>query len=510
MLRNDVTFSKDSNSSPHERVFQLWPSGETFEKYGDYLSAMLSHKKPTWTCKFTGRSGLLYNEAYESEKKAEAQILTLSEDLRKRLVSRVHGSAESIEQLAQILIEMAALGPDVGDCIKVTVEGEAMIGKIVGVIRGEGPVQYKVELLGPVTETEISPDLAGEVGATGTGVLRMLEERSSISRSLAKKLIRGCASRKSYSSPWIVDDDLCEKYHLPPIILPNASKLLATEALEEEKGPVEEAKKVKEPPLPDHLTPEYPVPDLLIPSQLITSSPWPQPQESVHPLLALETWNFLHRFAEPLELAPFDLDDWYGALDKLPSNWVIWEEAVIALLKPLITYRREISKTAFANFLMNCLREDTPDLLTGNNEQNGEQEKRSKGEQSDYMSRSDEDDTFDPSSSSSEDYSSEENVRTVRKLRGRKKASIQHTRKSIRTLARSLPNVVIRPKRQAPLPFDFRTLKWHDSTIATQLLHKTQRKARGESSVASSLLLGMFVELEPQVEWIATFLGGKG
>ena len=96
----------------------------------------------------------------------------------------------------------------------------------------------------------------------------------------------------------------------------------------------------------------------------------------------------------------------------------------------------------------------------------------------------------------------------VRKVK-KKKAPIQQTRRSIRTLAKSLPDVVLRPKKQAPPPFEFRTLKWYDSVTASQLLHETQRKAKVDSSVANSLLLGMFVELEPQVEWIATFLGGK-
>lgn len=510
MLTTDASPPKDLLNEPQDRVFQLWPTGETFKRYQDYVQAMYSHKQPVWTCRFTGRTGLLYKEAYESEKKAEAQILALSEDLRKQLLGRVHGSTESIEQLAQALVDMTVTGPDIGDCVKVTVEGEPMIGKIVEVVKGQGPVQYRVELLGPATEAEASPDLAGEVGATGTGVLRVLESKSLISRNLAKKLIRGCATRKHHYSPWIVDDGLREGHHLPPPLPVSSTKSISAQVFGGNE-PVVPIKPVEEPVLPEYLKQEYPVPDLLVPYQLIASCQWPLPQESGHSLLTLETWNFLHQFADPLELAPFDLEDWEGALAKRPSNWVIWEEAVIALLKPLFVHRRGISKTAFTNLLLDCLREDVPDLMAENGEQIEEQVKRPKEERSDFASESEEDDNFTaPSSSSSnETLSSEEGARVVvRKVR-KKRVPIQHTRRSIRTLAKSLPNVVVRPKKQAPPPFDFRTLKWYDSTTAIHLLHETQRKVKVDSSVASSLLLGMFVELEPQIEWIATFLGGK-
>ena len=383
LTTTDTTTTKESNG-PNDRVFQLWPTGETFNRYQDYVHAMFSHKQPVWTCRFTGRTGLLYKEAYESEKKAEAQILALPEELRKQLLKRVHGSIESIEQLAQALVDMTLTGPGVGDCVKVTVEGEQMIGKIVEVITGPGPVQYRVELLGPVTNDEPSHDLAGEVGATGTGVLHVLESKSLISRNLAKKLIRGCATRKHQYSPWAVDDSLCKKHQLAPLLPVSNTKSVATQVFggKEFGAPI---KALEELVLPEYLAQEYPVPDLLVPYQLIGSCQWPSPQESVHSLLTLETWNFLHEFGDPLELAPFDLEDWEGALKKRPSSWIIWEETVIALLKPLFAHRRGISKTAFAN-LMQCLREDVPDLVTANNEQSEEPVKRPKEEHSEYSS----------------------------------------------------------------------------------------------------------------------------
>lgn len=504
MLTTSVSSTKESNTSSEPLVFQLWPTGETFNKYQDYVEAMFNHKQPVWTCRFTGRTGLLYAEAWESEKKAEAQILALPEDLRTKLVRRVHGSTESIEQLAQALVDMAVTGPGVGDCVKVTVEGEPMRGRIIEVLTGQGPSQYRVELLGPATDTEPSPDLAGEVGATGTGVLRVLESKSLISRNLAKKLIRGCATRKHQFSPWVVDDNLCRKYRLLPAPPSTGStKSIASQVF----GGNEPGAPPEAPALPEHLTLEYPVPDLLVPYQLIQSCQWPSPQWSRHSSLhTLEAWNFLHQFGEgPLELAPFDLEDWERALGKHPPSWVIWEEAVIALLKPLITHRRATSKTAFAN-LMKGVEGDFPGLVMEGSKGHGEEQaRRLKDEQTESLSES-EDGNFAPSSDTFSPSSSEEESRRVRGVR--RKAPIQ-TRKSIRTLAKSLPDVVLRPKKQAPPPFDFRTLKWHDSFAAAQLLHETQRRTRADSVVANSLLLGMFVELETQFDWIEAFLGGK-
>ena len=97
--------------------------------------------------------------------------------------------------------------------------------------------------------------------------------------------------------------------------------------------------------------------------------------------------TFCTNLADPLELAPFDLEDWEGALAKRPSSWVIWEEAVIALLKPLLFIVVE-SVRLLLPILMQCLREDVPDLVTANKEQSEEQAKRPKEEHSEYSSGS--------------------------------------------------------------------------------------------------------------------------
>lgn len=498
------------STDERSKVFQLWPTGDIYRTYREYVEQLVAQKQPIWTCRFSGRSHLTFDDAFDSEQRAEAQFMNLPDGVRRTLLQRIHGSNESIDGLAQTLVDLTVAGPAVGDCVRVTVDGQAMTGRIAAIDDTVDPVQYRVELLGLTRLEDDNPVLAGEVGASGSGTLKVLEQKPMISKALAKKVIRGFASRHASTSQWNLDYRICERYGIAPLIEATDDNSIRGQAFGRRVVsdlPFPQAPSPKE-VLPAYLTQDYPVPDLLVPVELLSGSKWPQPRPYEFDRRALESWNFLHVFADPLELTPFSIDDWEQALRKGREQWVIWEEALIALIKPLIAHRRGVSKAAFAALVRGPL-------------------EAVKGLQRDDIEMADttlhladastEEERFEEASSSDDSGSSTEpEVSLPRRGRGRPRKTpprgTETVRKSIRTLARSLPVVAVRPKRKRArrVPLDVRTVKWHDAPVADQLLHQGHRKARVDSSTGHQLLVGMLVELESSgIDWIAGFLDGN-
>lgn len=499
------------NIDERGKVFQLWPTGDVYRTYEEYVEQLVAQKQPIWTCRFSGRSHLTFDDAFDSEQRAEAQIMSLPDHVKRILLQRIHGSSESIDGLAQALVDLTVTGPAVGDCVRVTVDGQAMTGRIAAIDDTVDPVQYRVELVGPTRSEDDSPVLAGEVGASGLGTLKVLEQKPMISKALAKKITRGFASRHPSTSQWMLDARICERYGFTPLMGAADGNSIQEQAFGSRMGgdlvfPQAPFAKVEE-ALPAYLTQDYPVPDLLVPVELRSTSTWPQPKPYEFDQRALESWNFLHVFAGPLELTPFSLEDWERALQKSEDQWVIWEETLIALIKPLIAHRREVSKTAFAT-LMRGLLEAVKGLQKDNIEMAGKL----------YMvEESTEEERFEENSSSSSSSGSRSSsgpeIELPRRGRGRPRKALRSSevvRKSIRTLARLLPVVVVRPKKKTKRAFlDVRALKWYDLPVADHLLHQGYRKARIDSSTGYQLLVGMLVELESGIDWITGFLDGN-
>ncbi len=61
--------------------------------YRDYIATLEQYQKPIWTCRYTGKSNLTFEEALLSEKKAGAHIAQRFPDYYEEKLARlVHQS----------------------------------------------------------------------------------------------------------------------------------------------------------------------------------------------------------------------------------------------------------------------------------------------------------------------------------------------------------------------------------------------------------------------------------
>ena len=79
-------------AKPDAPVFQIRFTGEVFDDYADYIDRLSRYRKRVWTCTRTGKTGLTYEEALVSERKAGASLETFPEALYEPILRRVHHS----------------------------------------------------------------------------------------------------------------------------------------------------------------------------------------------------------------------------------------------------------------------------------------------------------------------------------------------------------------------------------------------------------------------------------
>uniref|UniRef100_A0A1I8B7F3 WAC domain-containing protein n=1 Tax=Meloidogyne hapla TaxID=6305 RepID=A0A1I8B7F3_MELHA len=93
-----TTVNKDFNSlapipdgiSPNTEVFYHPSTNEVFENYDDYFERMIQLNSSCWSCTMTGRNGLTYDEALQSEAEAMEQINNFPSFLETPILYLVH------------------------------------------------------------------------------------------------------------------------------------------------------------------------------------------------------------------------------------------------------------------------------------------------------------------------------------------------------------------------------------------------------------------------------------
>lgn len=64
---------------PCLQVFVIEHSKEVFRDYAAYVKKVELYKKPLWSCKYTGRGALTFEDALAEEQKALASLAKVSE-----------------------------------------------------------------------------------------------------------------------------------------------------------------------------------------------------------------------------------------------------------------------------------------------------------------------------------------------------------------------------------------------------------------------------------------------
>lgn len=74
---------------PGVRVFYDFGTGEIFSEYEKFVEHYSLQSKPVWACRYTGKSGLTYSEALESENQSEAILEAFPESWKYFIFSLV-------------------------------------------------------------------------------------------------------------------------------------------------------------------------------------------------------------------------------------------------------------------------------------------------------------------------------------------------------------------------------------------------------------------------------------
>lgn len=65
---------KEPDPSSSSEVFYIPETGEIFEEYEGFLGAFARKSQPVWNCRSTGKGGLTFWEAQESERRCQELV----------------------------------------------------------------------------------------------------------------------------------------------------------------------------------------------------------------------------------------------------------------------------------------------------------------------------------------------------------------------------------------------------------------------------------------------------
>ncbi|PRW55979.1 DDT domain-containing isoform A [Chlorella sorokiniana] len=91
---------------PEEEVWHIESTGEAFRSYEAYLQRMELYKQGVWSCKYTGKGGLTFEEAQQAEAKAVKQLDSFPKEQEERVCRRMHHSMAKIDELVASIYDM--------------------------------------------------------------------------------------------------------------------------------------------------------------------------------------------------------------------------------------------------------------------------------------------------------------------------------------------------------------------------------------------------------------------
>ncbi|GJJ72255.1 hypothetical protein EMPS_04612 [Entomortierella parvispora] len=337
-------------------VFMMPFTNEIFTSYEDYLNRYMFYQQKTWQCETTGKSGLTYKQALESEHKEKSMVANkFPPQLRKPLLQFVQFQTARIDGVVEDAYAKFKNLYYLNEPVNVSWDGSsysAVIRKVVpqdewttvqdGAEEPEVPGQYLVQVLDQ--KGRGIPDMERVVDCS-----LLSRDRLAFNKNILRKYIRECATKESYiGAPWMVKPFLCKKYDvetkLPSDL--NEARNRAILKINKRKTPTdpapelsalkkakkEAADKAKEssaeatPVAVETKTIKYPIEDLDLDQKLITKVS-DENAIAVRPTAAKESaipqecfedvimaWQFLNTFSAPLKLSPFGFKDLQDSL----------------------------------------------------------------------------------------------------------------------------------------------------------------------------------------------------
>ncbi|KAG0367850.1 ATP-utilizing chromatin assembly and remodelling N-terminal-domain-containing protein [Gamsiella multidivaricata] len=335
-------------------VYMMRFTNEIFTNYEDYINRYFFYKQKNWQCETTGKSGLTYEEALESEHKEKSMVANkFPPQLRKPLLEFVQFQTVRIDAVVDDAFTKFKNVYFQNEPVNVSWDKStynAVIRKVLpkeewttvqnGAENPEEPGQYLVQVLD--RRGDAIEDMQRVVDCS-----LLSRDRLAFNKNILRKYIRECSSKENYiGAPWLVKPSLAKKYgietRLPADL--QAARDLVFSKLKKRKGPAdpapelaaakkakkEAAEKAKEEGTSESATPadvkviKYPMEDLDLDPTLVakdcegpTARPETQKDISV-PQDCFEAvvmaWQFLNSFSSALKLSPFGLQDFEDSL----------------------------------------------------------------------------------------------------------------------------------------------------------------------------------------------------
>ncbi|KAG0268580.1 hypothetical protein DFQ27_006359 [Actinomortierella ambigua] len=326
----------------------------TYEYPTDYINRYLFYQQRTWQCITTGKSGLTYEEALESEHKAQSATASkFPSQLRKPLLEFVQFNIGRIDAVVEESIAQFKDRYYEGETVNVVWDKQKSYAGFIKrvlpksewiTIEGsqdpEVPGQYLVQIV-----NESDKPIAGMEKIVDCSMLS--RDRLAFNKMIVRTTIRECMSKENYmSAPWVVKNVWAKKYGIDTTLPASLQKArdLAQAKLKKRKGPgdpapeLSGAKKAKKDTPPGEekktVTPQepvkvikYPIEDLDLDVKLsktegdgkATLQRRPKgltdldvPQDCFEQVVM--AWQFLNSFSESLKLSPFSIRDFEDSL----------------------------------------------------------------------------------------------------------------------------------------------------------------------------------------------------
>ncbi|KAG0322830.1 hypothetical protein BGZ99_003142 [Dissophora globulifera] len=351
-------------------VYMMRFTNEIFTTYEDYINRFFFYRQKTWQCETTGKSGLTYEQALESEHREKSMVANkLPPQLRKPLLEFVQFETTRIDGVVDDAITKFKNVYFLNEPVNVF-WGKATYGAVIrrilpkdewttvenGTENPEEPGQYLVQVLDE--EGEGIEDMERVVDCS-----LLSRDRLAFNKNILRKYIRECATKESYmGAPWIVKPSLAKKYGIdtkmpaelqaaresafiklkkrkgpgdpaPELAAAKKAKKEATDKSKEDKSGNDSTSTAAATASAETNTIKYPIEDLdLDPAKekkivkkdsegneipRVEARPEAQKDEAV-PQDSFEavvmSWQFLNSYSTPLKLSPFGLHDFEDAL----------------------------------------------------------------------------------------------------------------------------------------------------------------------------------------------------
>ncbi|KAG0209294.1 hypothetical protein BGX28_010397 [Mortierella sp. GBA30] len=332
-------------------VYMMRFTNEIFTTYEDYINRFFFYQQRNWQCETTGKSGLTYEEALESEHKEKSMVANkFPPQLRKPLLELVQFQTVRIDAVVDDAfakfknvyfenepVNVAWDKSTYGGVIRKVLPREEWTPLKEGAVSPEVPGQYLVQVLDEAGNG--IDDMQRTVDCSS-----LSRDRLAFNKNILRKYIRECATKENYiGAPWLIKSSLAKKYGIetrlpvdlqaardsafkklkkrkptdpaPELAAAKKAKKEAEKAKEEGSAPVAPATEVK--------TIKYPIEDLdlkesdFTAENIIVARPALTMVDTVsHDTFeaVIMIWQFLNSFSSPLTLSPFGMKEFEDAV----------------------------------------------------------------------------------------------------------------------------------------------------------------------------------------------------